>query len=367
MTDHVHSAPGTLPRVPVKEKATRFLIIRPSAIGDVVMALPMAVVIKEALPDASVLWLAEPYVADFLRAQPFVDQVVVWPKSRWKDLGSSWRFAALVREVSAFHRMLRRCRIDVALDAQGLLRSRILAALSRARRRIGFASKEPGRCLMTEVISKGPRTRTIGTEYEHMVRSLGLLRNGFPMVLNVPEDAAQRADRLLRSALGTQPYAVFAPFTTRPQKHWIVQRWARCAAKITEERCMPVVLLGGAGDRESAAHLASLSPSVVNLAGRTSLLESAAVLQRARLVIGVDTGLTHMAVAMKRPTVAIFGATCPYLDTRSDHAMVLYKPLPCSPCRRRPTCKNTFPCMAAIHDNEVMAAARRLLDGSVEP
>ncbi len=367
MTDYVHPEPGMSLQVPDREKATRFLIIRPSAIGDVVMALPMAAVIKEALPDASVMWLAEPYVADFLRAQPHVDEVVVWPKSRWKDLGRSWRFGALVREVSAFHRMLQRCRIDVALDAQGLLRSRILAALSRARRRIGFASKEPGRFLMTEVISKGPRTRTIGTEYEHMVRFLGLLRNGFPMGLNIPEDAAQRADRLLTAALGTRPYVIFAPFTTRPQKHWIAQRWARCAEKISEERRLPVVLLGGAGDGESAAHLAGLAPSIVNLVGQTSLLESAALLQRARLVIGVDTGLTHMAVAMKRPTVAIFGATCPYLKTRSDRALVLYKPLPCSPCRRRPTCKNTFPCMAAIHDNEVMAAARRLLDGSAEP
>lgn len=362
--DRPRRALGTFPSPPTGAKATRFLIIRPSAIGDVVMALPMAAVIKKALPGACVFWLAEPYVADFLRAQPHVDRVLVWPKARWNDLLRSRRIPALAREISAFHRMLKSWHIDTALDVQGLLRSRLLAVLSGARRRVGFASKEPGGFLMTEVISKGPRTRTIGTEYEHMVRYLGLLRNGFPMGVTIPEDAARRAERLVTEALGPRPYVVFAPFTTRPQKHWIGRRWASLAETIAEERNLPAVLLGGGGDVDAAESLVRMSPRMVSLVGRTSLLESAAVIQGARLVIGVDTGLTHMAVALKRPTVALFGATCPYLHTRTENALVLYKLLPCSPCRRRPTCKNAFPCMAALRENDVMDAARRLLDGS---
>lgn len=344
----------------------RFLIIRPSAIGDVVMALPMAAVIKKALPGACVTWLAEPHVADFLRAQPAVDDVLVWPKSRWKEILRARRLTALIRELSAFLREIKSRHIDVAVDVQGLLRSRILASLSGARRRVGFKSKEPGRFLMTEIISKGPRTRTIATEYEHMVRYLGFWKDGFPMGVTVPPAAAERAHGLVTEALGPRPYAVLAPFTTRPQKHWIGERWANLAQRIAEEHNLPVVLLGGGSDAEAARHLASLSPAMVNLTGRTSLLESAAVLQGARLVIGVDTGLTHMAVALKRPTVALFGATCPYLHTRSDRALVLYKPLPCSPCRRRPTCKGAFPCMAALHVDDVLQAARRVLAVSVE-
>lgn len=366
MTDRLGHAPAPSPHPSVETNATRFLIIRPSAIGDVVMALPMAAVIKKALPDATVFWLAEPYVEDFLRAQPQVDQVLVWPKARWKALVRTGHLAAWVREFSAFHRMLKNQRIDVALDAQGLLRSRLLAALSGARRRVGFVSKEPGRFLMTEVLSKGPRTRTIATEYEHMVRYLGLLEEDFPMGVTIPDDAARRADRLLTGTLGSRPYIVFAPFTTRPQKHWIGKRWASLAEKIAEERNLPVVLLGGGGDAKAAQELVRLAPSLVNLAGRTSLLETAAIIGRARLVIGVDTGLTHMAVALKRPTVALFGATCPYLHTRTGNALVLYKPLPCSPCRRRPVCNDTFPCMAALHEEDVMNAARQLFDGSKE-
>ncbi len=364
MTDPLSHAPAPSPHPSVERTSTRFLIIRPSAIGDVVMALPMAAVIKKALPGATVFWLAEPYLEDFLRAQPQVDHVLVWPKARWKALVRTGRLAAWVREFSGFHRTLKNQHIDVALDAQGLLRSRLLAALSGARRRVGFASREPGRFLMTEVISKGPRTRTIGTEYEHMLRYLGFVDDDFPMGVTIPDEAARRADRLVTAAVGTRPYVVFAPFTTRPQKHWIGKRWTSLAEKIAEERNLPAVLLGGGGDAKAAQELVRLAPSMVNLAGRTSLLETAAVIQRAHLVIGVDTGLTHMAVALKRPTVALFGATCPYLHTRSENALVLYKPLPCSPCRRRPTCNATFPCMAALHEEDVMNAARRLLDGS---
>ena len=366
VTDPSPHAPASSPQPLPGTDARRFLIIRPSAIGDVVMALPMAAVIKKACPGASVIWLAEPYVADFLRAQPTVDEVLVWPKSRWKELLKARHLTALVRDVSAFRRRLKSQPIDVAVDVQGLLRSRLLAVLSGARRRVGFASKEPGRFLMTEVISKGPRTRTIGTEYEYMVRYLGFWDDGFPMGVSVPHEAFERAQGLLTETLGSRAYAVFAPFTTRPQKHWIDHRWANLAQRIAEEQNLPVVLLGGGGDAKAAEQLATLSPRMVSLAGRTTLLESAAVLQGAQLVIGVDTGLTHMAVALKRPTVTLFGATCPYLHTRSNRALVLYKPLPCSPCRRRPTCKGAFPCMAALREDDVMNAARRVLAASAE-
>ncbi|MGQ9669040.1 MAG: glycosyltransferase family 9 protein [Desulfosoma sp.] len=349
-------------RSSVPQASPRFLIIRPSAIGDVVMALPMAAAIKKACTGAFVAWIVEPSMADFLQAQPHVDHVLVWPKSWWKELLKSHRLAALVREVFQFHRRLKDLKFDKALDAQGLLRSRFLAALSGAPQRIGFDSKEPGRFLMTEILSKGPRTRTIATEYEHMMRSLGFLQNGFSLGIFIPEKDTLEAIHLVSQTVGTQPYAVFAPFTTRPQKHWIFERWVNLAHRIFHEFGLRAVLLGGPHDARAGQELAQRCAPAVNLAGKTSLLESAAVIQGARLVIGVDTGLTHMAVALKKPTIALFGATCPYIHTRTRHAVVIYKSMPCSPCRRRPTCGHAYPCMAAIHEDDIMNRARRLLD-----
>jgi heptosyltransferase-1 len=123
------------------------------------------------------------------------------------------------------------------------------------------------------------------------------------------------------------------------------------------------VVLGGAGDRKKGQRLREAAGGrLIDLAGRTALDESAAVVEGASLVIGVDTGLTHMGVAFARPTVALFGATRPYLDAGAPEAKVLYHPYPCSPCRRRPTCDGRFPCMTAIETDEVLQAARRLLD-----
>lgn len=101
---------------------------------------------------------------------------------------------------------------------------------------------------------------------------------------------------------------------------------------------------------------------LLSLVGKTSLLAAAALIRRARLLVGVDTGLSHMGIAFDRPTLLLFGSTCPYTETGSATARVLYHPLPCSPCRRRPTCDGAFTCMREIQVDEVMAALAELLD-----
>jgi len=93
-------------------------------------------------------------------------------------------------------------------------------------------------------------------------------------------------------------------------------------------------------------------------------VQSAAVIKNAALMIGVDTGLTHMGTAFMRPTVALFGSTCPYLITASPATRVLYHPFPCSPCRRSPTCSGEFPCMADITVAEVMENSVQLLESA---
>jgi len=131
----------------------------------------------------------------------------------------------------------------------------------------------------------------------------------------------------------------------------------RLAHDIAREWSMPIVWLGGPGDRNAAETLKKIGGGV-NLAGTTSLATSAAIIAQAALVIGVDTGLTHLGTAFLVPTVALFGSTCPYTITCSPVSKILYHPLPCSPCRRRPSCEGRFECMQAITVSEVLDAAR---------
>jgi heptosyltransferase I len=339
------------------------LIIRPSAIGDVVMASPMINVLRKNYPEAHIAWLAEPSVQDLLKYNKELNEVIIWPKSQWRELFHGRRFLLLKREISKFAEQLRSRKFDLALDVQGLLRSRWLAWLSRAEQRIGFESKEPGKFLMTKVISKGVHSGIMGFEYNLMMKELGLDPGAFhPDISLSPEDEKTGAEIISAAGIAGR-YAVFAPFTTRPQKHWFEDRWTELARLIKERINMPVVLLGGKGDAAPAETIChNAAETLLNLAGKTTLTQSAAIIKHSSLLIGVDTGLTHMGAAFDCPTVALFGATCPYVRTAGGRTKVMYNPLPCSPCRRSPTCDGDFTCMKSITPAQVLDEALKLLE-----
>ncbi len=352
-----------IPDAPEKtllSQVNRILIIRPSALGDIVMASPLLRALRNAWPEAYIAWLVEPPAAELLRHHPDLDEIILWRKSEWRKLSRNRQYPALLREVRSLATELRTRRFDLALDAVGLLKSRFLARLSGARRRIGFASREPGAFLMTDIISRGPEKRTMSSEYRYMAQALGVDPGDFhPCLTLAAED--ETAARQIRQARKLERYAVFAPFTTRAQKHWFEERWAELTSRVQSRFGLTPVLLGGPGDKDAALRITEAGGGSENLVGVTSIGETAALIRSCSLLVGVDTGLTHMGTAFSRPTLALFGATCPYLETPSPHTRVLYDPLPCSPCKRSPSCQGEFSCMRALTVDRVMQAAEELL------
>jgi heptosyltransferase-1 len=341
------------------------LIIRPSSIGDIVMASPMIKALRKAYPRAYIAWMAEPSGYDLLRDNPGLDEVICFPKAQWKQLLKQGRFISFAKEIRRFTRHLRSREFDIALDAQGLLRSRMIAWLSGARARVGFDSSEPGRFLMTRIVSRGEDVKRIGSEYYHLMQMLGVSTGDFPMDVTLRSEDQDAAENNIRSSgIGTR-YAVICPFTTRPQKHWFEERWAALSRRLQDRLDLSVVILGGPGDICAAKRIDTIARGETHdLTGTMTVAQSAAIVKNASLVIGVDTGLTHMGIAFARPTISLFGATCPYLDTATDNAVVLYEKMPCSPCRRSPTCDNDFTCMKLISAEHVFHAAQNLLKGS---
>lgn len=338
------------------------LIIRPSAMGDIVMASPMIGVLCKNYPHARIAWLVEPPYADLLRCNNGLDELIIWNKKEWRDLFQERRFFLLWRKITEFSRELRKREFDLVIDAQGLLRSRLLAWLSRSRERVGLESKEPGRFLMTKSISRGAHTQVMGSEYRHMMGVLGLeVKDFHPEIISSVEDEGSGREMIKGSGVGDR-YVVFSPFTTRPQKHWFNDRWTELSGLIHERLGMPVVLLGGKDDSEDAASIKGASHgNVINLTGQTTLGQCVAIIKGASLLIGVDTGLTHMGAAFDTPTVALFGATCPYLYTSGQKTSVIYNPMTCSPCRRRPVCGGDFTCMKSIETARVLKESEKLL------
>jgi heptosyltransferase-1 len=343
----------------------RILIIRLSAIGDVIMASALIPALKEAYPGVHLAWLTEESSAGLLRNNPRLDQVIVWPRRRWRQLARERRYLSLWREFRDLARTLRQPRFDWVLDIHGLLKSGVWAFLSGAPTRIGLGSREGSQWLMTQTLARDSGNADdlrISSEYLKLARALGLQPARFDMdiVASASEQAEARA--LLQAHGVVGPFAVACPFTTRPQKHWFGERWAELATRLRGQTGLAVVMLGGPGDTASAAAIAAQAPGVANLVGQTSLGVCAALIGQAKLLVGVDTGLTHLGIAMRTPTVALFGSTCPYLDPGYAQARVLYEPLECSPCHRRPRCGGEFTCMKQHTADKVLACAAALLD-----
>ena len=337
------------------DRPLRVLIIRLSAIGDVVFASPLVDAIRRRHPDAEICWLAESMVAPLLIHHPGLKAVLIWQRREWREWLVRGRWLRLIREVRAFRQALRSQHFDVVLDAQGLLKSAFLAWLSGAPVRVGFRSKEPTSLFLTERIEKD-LTPTISSEYRGLAASYGVRR---PPTFRCGCHCHPLSVITLRDFTGTGLTRFCVP--SRPghrstgrrrigetsQGAWLSRAGAlSCWARPSDE---------AAAERIFSAHNIEL------MVGRSALLESAALVSRASLVIGVDTGLTHMGWAFSVPTVALFGSTCPYLDIGDLTGSILYEGLSCSPCRRKPTCGGSFECMSALTPSGVLHVAQGYL------
>jgi len=353
----------------VEASVRSILIIRLSAIGDIVMASPLIAALREQYPQARIAWLVQPEGYELLAANEQLDEVIVWPRGEWRQLWQKRRWWTLLRAIVSFVRQLRGRDFDLVLDTQGLLKSGIWAWFSGARRRVGLGSREGSARLMTEVIDKPRDDVRIGSEYRELARQLGLKTDNFCMQISLSEEDRAFAREFVQQHGLEQGYVVACPFTTRPQKHWVESRWPELAEQISSQPGLPLVVLGGPGDQSVAERMMAGHPRMINLVGQTRLRQAAALIAEARLLIGVDTGLTHMGIAAAIPTITLFGSTCPYLnagrDTGLDNTVVLYKALECSPCRRNPVCGGAFTCMADITVAEVVQTAQQLLANSV--
>lgn len=344
VADLVHSAPN------------RILVIRLSAIGDVIMSSGLVPVLRAAWPYAEIVWLTDESNAPLLRHNPRLAEVIGLPRRRWSELWRTGRRREAFGEMRRFVRALRARRFDLALDLQGLLKSGVWARLCGARARVGLGSREGSGLLMRRVVGRAISDTRLGKEYRLLAEALGLDATRFAMDVVVSAQDAARAQEALETAGIGAAYCVFAPFTTRPQKHWLDDRWSGLAQRLAADHGWRPVLLGGSADRDHGLAIAGASGAAVSLAGQTSLTVAAAVIRGAQAVVGVDTGLTHLGIAMGTPTLALFGSTRPYLDPGVPRARVLYHAMPCSPCRRRPTCDGRYDCMR-LHTVDSVAQA----------
>ncbi len=370
-----HPANNNLP-VMIPHDVGKILVVRLSARGDVAFASPLAGALRRRYPRAHIAWVAEDGAADVIRHNPRLDEVIVLERGAWRRMLRGGRWGALAGAVTDFFGALRERRFDVAIDAQGLLRSGLVTFLSGAPVRIGLGSREGSSRLMTAVVERGGDPRAISSEYRYLAAMLGLGADPFPV--ETPRTRAEVAavERVIEEEGLQEGFVVACPFTTRFYKHWLEERWSVLISAVRERTGLGVVLLGGPGDRVAADRIvraprasgsAGLAPApgpapaprpapLVDLVGRTTLGEASAVVSRCRVLVGVDTGLSHMAHAYDRPAVLIFGSNTPYLEPPGPAARILHSGRACSPCRGKLTCDGRIDCMTDISVEQALEA-----------
>lgn len=354
----------TPPVARTREKSV--LVVRLGDIGDLVISNPIAPLIKHHTQNVRQTWVIDAEYLPLMRGHPDIDHLILWDKNRWSNLLKRGRLIALLDEILRFRRKLRAYSHEIALDLHGLLISAFITWLSGARIRIGLGAKDGSYWLVTKTISRNIGEQTqMGSEYRYLLSQLGMPDNPWQAYIAAPERHRSEITEAIGFDYTREQYAVFAPFTTRPEKRWPLKYWQQIALRLRGRYQLKTVILGSENFASDAQQIASVS-GAINLAGKTRLDEAADIIRHSSLFAGVATGFTHMAHTFKVPVVAIFGPSCPYSYAGPDTSKVVFHERFCSPCRKKPTCNNRYDCMTEIKPDEVLAEIKPLMKIAAE-
>ena len=343
------------------------LIVRTAAMGDIVMATSLACALRRTWLDTRICWLVEPEWQTILSDHPAVDEVLTWPGEEWRDMIKRGRLLSLRRAISEFRQRLRSYDFDLGIDAQGTRRSAWSLWLADAKHRIGLGSQERVQRFLHQVVSPGDDDIEIGGEYRCIAKALALDCGDFRPGLAIGDALNARVDALRVDADLALPYLVFCPFSERVQKRWPEAYWSALLRGLHAATDKRIVILGEAGDRDSARRIIDNADELGrkaarNLAGHTSLEEAMGLIARSQLVVSIDVGLGHMGIAFNRPTIMLFGSTRPYTNPTRDNARVLFHDMACAPCGLEPTCDGAYTCMKELDVQLVAGHALRRME-----
>jgi len=342
--------------------AGRILLVKPSALGDVVHALPVAATLHRRYPNIPLDWLVEEEAADIVRGHPALGGIVVSGRRRWlRQLREPGRIPATLAEMRDFAAGLRRRRYGAVLDLQGLLKSALYVAATGAPIRVGFAEgREGAPWFLTHRLAAPPQPIHAVERYLRLAAAVDAGEAVREFHIATAEE--DRAVARLYLATCPRPRVALHPAARWPTKLWEISRWREVAASLLAEG-IGVILTGGREDTEMATAICTgMNPPPPSLAGRLSLKQLAAVLREVDVMVTVDSGPLHIASAVGTPVVALFGPTDPVRTGPLGSGKVLRRILPCSPCLlRRCRIADTKRCMRDLAVGEVLQAVRDLL------
>jgi heptosyltransferase-1 len=316
------------------------LIVKLGALGDVINTLPLVINLKTHLK-ARIHWLVEPLSYPLLYDHPYVNRSILFDKYKWTSASID------------IIRRLRSEKYDLTLDLQRILKSGLFTMSTKSGRRVGFdrkRCKEMTWILPFERIPKSDPGAHMIYQYLEFADYLGIPNTDIRWEIPVSEN------RLFGFP---ENYIVLSVGATKPANRWTPQGFASLAHSIHRKFHLPSVIIGGSEDIIMAKNIMMLSgEEVLNFVGKTSLNELKSIINGAKIVVSCDTGPMHLAVALGKDVVSLFGPSDPR-RTGPFRGQVVQKSLHCSPCNLR-KCKDPV-CMTAITHDEVMEKIENVL------
>ena len=366
---------------------SRILLIKPSALGDVVHTIPVLVKLRARYPRARIDWLITPENAEVVRCHPALNNVVLFARRDFSKRGRRWRalmaFFDLLKQI-------RRAKYDLIVDMHGQVRSAFFALISGASVRIGF--DRPVKRTLTvsaehdlkNVPSHGWRGAREGSwlAYTHRIaiptldvhaidrylwvgELLGFDGNPADLTIHLPTEAVSKVQRLLEEhGVPTDtPLVVLVPGTIWETKHWTIEGFSGVAREFLRHG-FAVALAGTKRDQQRCCQIAAAAPGTCDLSGKTTPAELAALIRRAEVAVTNDSGSMHVAASLDKPMVSVFGPTNPvHIGPYERPESVVRVDLPCSPCnyRRLSQCPFDHACMKQVTSAMVVERVEKIL------
>ena len=353
------TSPRILPSDYYLSPFKRILIVRTDRIGDVLLSTPVIKVLREAYPRSYIAMMIGPNARDIVESNPYLDEVIVYDKdAKHKSFAASVRFAD----------SLAKKHFDLAIILHPTNRVHLVTFFAGIPRRVGYNRKLAS--LLTDRIT---HTKQEGEKHESeynldLLRHLGIGVNEPALCIPVKKEAQSWVQEMLdRSGIKkTDRLLAIHPAASCPSKIWPAERFARTADALANKFGLKVLVVSGIRDIKIAgAVINSMASPAIDLAGKTTVAQLAAVLERCSLFISNDSGPVHIAAALGIPVVSIFGRKQKGLSPKrwgplGQKSKFIHKDAGCAVCLAH-NCVKEFACLRSISADDVVAAAEELL------
>jgi heptosyltransferase I len=363
----------------------KILLIKLSAVGDVIHTIPVLNKLRRRYPSAQLDWLVTPAIAELLRHNPAITNVIEFAREDWSRPWTPAPFVSYTRLAAK----LRANAYDLVVDMHGQFRTAVFALATGAPVRIGFdrprarvwdasprtfsaearkhawqGAREGSWLAYTDHIPVPTLDQHAVDRYLSVGPILGFEEGPPDFSFPIPPAASANIESLLRRHdIAGAPLVVMAPGTIWETKHWGTDKFAEVARHFLQKG-FAVALMGSRRERTVCEEVARLAPGSVDVAGETTLTELAALVRRSAISVTNDSGPMHLAVALGRPVVSVFGPTDPiWIGPYGRADAVLRAGVPCSPCllRQLSRCRYDHVCMENVSAPAVIERMERVL------